>query len=129
MLTTVLAISAGASAGAICRWLLNTALNSLFPAMPPGTLAANWAGSFLMGCAIFFFAAHPGLSQQWRLMAITGFLGSLTTFSAFSGEMAALISQCRYSLCAWAIFLHVAGSIGMVFLGMAAMAFLKKTFG
>lgn len=39
-LRALLAISLGASAGAIARWLLGVGLNGLFPSLPPGTLAA-----------------------------------------------------------------------------------------
>ena len=40
----VLAISLGAAAGALLRWQLGVQLNSLFPTLPPGTLAANLIG-------------------------------------------------------------------------------------
>jgi hypothetical protein len=38
MLKPILAISLGAALGAVLRWMLGTKLNSLFPAIPPGTL-------------------------------------------------------------------------------------------
>jgi len=37
-------------------------LNSYFPSVPPGTLAANLIGGYIIGLAIAFFAAFP----QWR---------------------------------------------------------------
>lgn len=118
MFLSALAICGGACAGALSRWLFNLALNPLFPAIPPGTLAVNWLGSFLMGVAMAAFSLIPGLGQYWKLFFITGFLGSFTTFSAFSGEMGNLILQGRLGMCALAISLHIFGSIGMLFVGM-----------
>lgn len=125
---SVFFICLGASAGALCRWGLNVALNSLFPAIPPGTLAANWIGALIMGFALAFFASYPMANPQLKLLLITGFLGSLTTFSAFSGEMAALFLEGRFLLCAAGIGLHVLGSIAMVILGMAVFGAMKNFF-
>lgn len=126
MFLSAMAICLGASAGSLCRWLFNLVLNPLFPAIPPGTLAVNWLGSFLMGIALSLFTMHPAVSQYWKLFFITGFLGSFTTFSAFSGEMGALIMEGRLAMCAMAIGLHVLGSIGMLFAGMWIFSCLKK---
>lgn len=88
MLASILAISAGASAGALTRWLLGVSLNAMFPAIPPGTLLANLIGGYLVGVAMAVFAEFPGLAPEWRLLVFTGFLGGLTTFSTFSAEVA-----------------------------------------
>lgn len=126
MLISLFAICAGASIGACMRWLLNLALNPVFATLPLGTLAANWLGSLLMGLAIAFFDSHPGLAPQWKLLAITGFLGSFTTFSAFAGEMHNLIAANRPGLCAAGICLHVFGSILLVFAGIWLASWLKR---
>ncbi len=47
-------------------------------------MAASLVGGYLVGIAVAFFQSHPGLSPEWRLLAVTGFLGGLTTFSTFS---------------------------------------------
>jgi CrcB protein len=86
MLYSILAISIGASAGAVSRWFLGLGLNALFPTIPLGTLAANLLGGYLIGLALTFFAGNPSLPPEWRLLVITGFLGGLTTFSTFSAE-------------------------------------------
>lgn len=126
MLLSIFYICSGACLGALLRWLFNLILNPIFPAIPLGTLAVNWLGGLLMGMTLSFFAFYPQLAPQWRLMAITGFLGSLTTFSAFSGEMSVLITEGRLMMCALAICLHVFGSILMVFVGMGIFHLLKK---
>ena len=79
MIKQLLAISAGASAGACLRWLLGQGLNALFPAIPPGTLVANLLGGYLIGVALGFFGQNVGLAPEWKLLIITGFLGGLPT--------------------------------------------------
>ena len=96
----VIAISIGAALGALLRWGLGTQLNALFPSLPPGTLAANLVGGYLIGLAIAFFASHPSLPPEWRLFVITGFLGGLTTFSTFSAEV---VTQLMGGRTGWAL--------------------------
>ena len=81
MIQSILAISVGASLGAVLRWFLGLALNAAFPLIPLGTLTANLVGGYLIGLALAIFATHPTISPELRLLIITGFLGGLTTFS------------------------------------------------
>jgi CrcB protein len=126
MLNSILAISVGASAGAVLRWLLGRSLNALFPAIPLGTLAANLIGGYLIGIAMAIFTAIPGLAPEWRLFIITGFLGGLTTFSTFSAEVVTLLQQGRLLWAGAAISAHVTGSLAMTVLGLATVALCKR---
>jgi len=126
MLNSILAISLGASLGAVLRWLLGTTLNTLFPTIPPGTLAANLIGGYLIGIALALFANQPALAPEWRLLIITGFLGGLTTFSTFSAEVTSLLQQGRLTWAAAAISLHVCGSLAMTLLGLATVSICKN---
>lgn len=126
MLYSILAISAGASLGAVLRWVLGTSLNALFPAIPPGTLLANLIGGYLIGIAVAFFSQHAGLSPEWRLFVITGFLGGLTTFSTFSAEVTTLLQQGRLLWAGGAIAVHVLGSLAATLAGLATFAFLQR---
>jgi CrcB protein len=122
---SIAAISIGAALGALLRWLLGTQLDALFPALPPGTLLANLVGGYLVGVAVAFFASLPSLPPAWRLLTVTGFLGGLTTFSAFSAEVAA---QWVAGQTAWAmatVVVHVLGSLAMTLLGMGTVAVLR----
>lgn len=121
MITQLLAISAGASAGACLRWVLGQGLNALFPAIPPGTLVANLLGGYLIGVALGFFGQHLDLAPEWKLLVITGFLGGLTTFSTFSAEVTGLLQQGRMLWAAGAIGLHLFGSLCMTVLGLMTM--------
>ena len=72
MIKSILAVCVGASGGTTLRWLLGLALNSVFPVIPLGTLAANLLGSYCMGAALGIF--YISLAPEWRLLCITGFL-------------------------------------------------------
>src|SRR5215213_1103402 len=124
MWKSLFAVCVGASAGAVLRWWLSVQLNGAFPAIPPGTLAANLIGGYVVGLAIGFFAAYPGVSPEWRLLIITGFCGGLTTFSTFSAELVALLQQGRAVWAVGAMAAHLAGSVLMTFAGVGTMALI-----
>lgn len=117
-MSTFFAIGLGAAAGAWLRWGLGVWLNPVFPTLPYGTLAANLAGGYLIGVAVAFFAQHPGLPPEWRLFAITGFLGGLTTFSTFSAEVFTLISRGQLGWALTAASTHLFGSLACTALGV-----------
>jgi CrcB protein len=125
MIRPLIAISVGASLGAILRWGLGSAFNALFPTIPPGTWLANMLGGYLVGVAVAFFGQYAELGPEWRLLIITGFLGGLTTFSTFSAEVVTLIQQGRMVWAGIAISAHVVGSLLMTMLGLASVALFK----
>jgi CrcB protein len=122
---SIVAISVGASLGALLRWWLGLALNGLFPTVPPGTLVANVVGGYLVGLAIAFFATYSALAPEWRLLVITGFCGGLTTFSTFSAEIVTLLQQGRAAWAFVAAGAHLAGSLLATFAGIATMVWLR----
>ncbi|WP_280540404.1 fluoride efflux transporter CrcB [Chromohalobacter sp. 11-W] len=126
---SIVAIGAGAALGANLRWLLGIWLNTLFPSIPPGTLAANWLGAWLIGLSIAFFAQLPHLSPEWRLFVVTGFLGALTTFSTFSAEMFTNLQAGRYLMALSGIAVHVLGSLVMTGVGIASFGAIKHLTG
>ncbi|SDJ44109.1 camphor resistance protein CrcB [Pseudomonas delhiensis] len=114
----VLAIALGAAIGALLRWYLGLKLNSLMPTVPPGTLAANLIGGYIIGVAVAYFASAQGIAPEWRLLIITGFCGGLTTFSTFSAEVVTLLQEGRLAWAMGAIVVHVSGSLAMTLLGL-----------
>ena len=121
----VLAISVGASIGALARWGLGLWLTP-GGVIPWGTLAANLVGGYLIGVCLAVFQALPNLDPTWRLLLVTGFLGGLTTFSSFSAEVVTLLQQTRYALAFGTAMLHVAGSLLLTIAGYhSALWFLK----
>jgi len=119
------AVSVGAVIGANLRWLLGLWLNTSYHAIPVGTLAANLSGGWLVGLLIGYFSQASTLAPEWRLLAITGLCGALTTFSTFSLEMFAAIQDGKWTMAITGIFLHVIGSILMTALGIYTFSLVK----
>ena len=114
----VAAVFGGAGIGALLRWALGGWLNPVFPTVPLGTVAANLIGGLLVGIAVSFFAQHVTLAPEWRLFAVTGFLGGLTTFSTFSAEVVTLIVRQQHLWALATAGLHLVGSLVLTALGM-----------
>src|SRR5579864_4852008 len=121
MWKSVVAISVGASLGALLRWWLGSRFNSTFPPIPPGTLLANLIGAYIIGLAVAFFATYSAVAPEWRLFVITGFCGGLTTFSTFSAEIVTLLQQGRALWALGAAAVHLAGSVLMTFAGIGTV--------
>ncbi|AMP37828.1 fluoride efflux transporter CrcB [Ralstonia solanacearum] len=113
-----LAVGAGAALGAWLRWAFAVLWNAINPALPYGTLAANLLGGYLVGVAVGFFDTHTSLPPEWRLLAVTGFLGGLTTFSTFSSEVIANILAGDYAVGMLHVVAHLGGSLFLTMLGL-----------
>jgi fluoride exporter len=122
----IIAVSVGGGSGALLRWWLGLTLNQYVPAIPPGTLAANLIGGYVVGAAMAFFGTYTSLAPEWRLLVITGFCGGLTTFSTFSGEVVTLMQQGRLLLALGAAAAHLLGSILMTFAGIGTVLMLRN---
>ena len=116
----ILAVFAGGGLGALLRWLLALKLNPAGgePAFPTGTLAANLVGGFLIGLLLAAFAARTDWPEEMRLLLITGFLGGLTTFSAFSGEIVQFLMQGRLGLGFLTLAVNLGGSLSLTAAGL-----------
>jgi CrcB protein len=128
MLISICAIGLGAALGALLRWYLATRLNATFPQLPPGTLAANILGAYLIGIAMAVFLAFPALSPQWRLLTVTGFLGGLTTFSTFSAEVVTALMDGRSVWALSTVVTHVVGSVVMTLFGVGTVRCIRSVF-
>jgi CrcB protein len=117
----LLAVGAGAVLGAWLRWGLSYWLNPRVASLPLGTLAANLIGGYLIGLAVGVFVTHPALAPPWRLFIATGFLGGLTTFSAFSAENVALLQSGQWVAATIHVVLHVVGSLIATAAGIATI--------
>lgn len=100
-------ISLGAALGASSRYGLSLLFNPLFQTLAFGTLVANGLGCLLMGIFLALFIHFPDISPQWKMLLVTGFLGSLTTFSSFSGEVFETLAQGKILQGLMIIFLHL----------------------
>ncbi|MGR6980720.1 fluoride efflux transporter CrcB [Testudinibacter sp. P27/CKL/0425] len=115
---TLLLLCGGASLGAIARWALSLLLNPLLSQIALGTLIANCLGSLLIGVLIGVFISFPAISAEWRLFLVTGFLGSFTTFSAFSGEVIEKLLNDKWLNGIGVIFAHLCGALLCTALGV-----------
>lgn len=120
MFNALLPIAMGAVFGAASRWLLGLCLAQTATSFSLGTLAANWIGAWLIG-----ICAELVQNPQWKLLLITGFLGSLTTFSSFSLEMVSLMQAQRWGSALLAVTLHVLGSFVFTALGIWLAQWIK----
>ena len=120
------AVGVGAALGAWLRWGFSIWLGPRSVDWPLGTIASNLVGGYLVGIAVAYFAIRTDLPPEWRLFAITGFLGGLTTFSSFSAEVTLLLSRGDvlggFGLAA----LHLIGSLLLTAAGFATVRILAS---
>lgn len=89
---TILAIGAAGALGALARTLIGM-LIPVTNGFPVGTFVANIVGTFIL-CFLVEKTMHWTLVNKTTYDAITvGFLGSFTTFSAFSYEALTLFQS------------------------------------
>ena len=110
-----LAVAAGAALGGLARWQIGLWLNARHAQLPLGTLAVNLVGGLLIGAALVLLARPE--QALWRLLLVTGFLGGLTTFSAFSAESLGLLQRGQWAWAAAHAGLHVLGALAAALLG------------
>ena len=128
MFQSIFLISAGAAIGASLRWGLGLWLNSLFSSLAFGTLVANFIGCFLMGILVAVFWMFPQFSPEWRLFLVTGFLGALTTFSSFSGEVIELFFKEEWVNGLFVLVSHLVGCLIFTVLGIYFFRLISLLF-
>jgi len=97
MVRTIFAIALGASAGALSRYYLGLGVaQCLGSEMPYGTLIINVTGCFVMGFLTVLSSGQVvSIHPDVRLLLLTGFLGSYTTFSSYELDSAKLLQHRR----------------------------------
>ena len=116
MRTLVLLALAGAL-GATARYGLSLGVAALFPrAFPWGIFIVNVSGCALFGMVWELSAVRQLLSDATRLILLTGFMGSFTTFSTLIFDCDAMLRQGQWLLLACNL-------VGQVLLGLAALRF------
>lgn len=96
MIKSLLLVGLGGAAGSILRFLLQRIAN--VPQFPYGTLLINIAGCFLIGLLWGFIQRANNNNEGLRLLAMTGFCGGFTTFSAFTYEGLQMVESQKWFL-------------------------------
>ncbi|MCL1979880.1 MAG: fluoride efflux transporter CrcB [Proteobacteria bacterium] len=114
-----LIVMAGGSLGAASRYGVGMLTARLWGAsFPYGTLVVNLVGCFVIGLLFALADRSRLLTPDVRLFLITGYLGALTTFSAFSLET---VNAGRIGLAQQAvvnILLNNLGGLTLTYLGL-----------
>jgi len=121
MLINILLVGLGGFLGAICRYLIILFNDKYFNnyQFPLDTLIVNVFGSFLIGISLALAVKYGVFNRHTTgsFLFVTGFLGSFTTFSAFSRDSLILVMEKFYGLFVANIFLNVSLSLIMVAAG------------
>lgn len=108
-------VSLGGVAGCLARWRFGVWLNTLPWPIAAGTLAVNVLGGLVVGFMMVVLTRYP--SDAWRLLVVTGFLGGMTTFSAFTAESLGLIVKGQVGIAVMHTAVHVFGALLAAALG------------
>ena len=119
-------IGLAAAIGAWSRWGIGILLNTMHPIFPLGTLTVNLIGGYLMGISMGTFELFSDLSPDLKLIINIGFLGGLTTFSAFTAEVFQLLQKNEFAASLILVALHVIGSLLMAYLGWLTISLIKQ---
>jgi fluoride exporter len=114
MMQPILLAGLGGAAGSMIRYLLQRFVNTA--QFPFGTLAVNIAGCLLIGLLMGLLVRNM-LTEQNRLLLMTGFCGGFTTFSSITMESFYLLQQNRWAAFAGYLFLSVGLGLLATFAG------------
>ena len=112
-------------AGAVARFVLSIWMSTRYPTLiGGGTLAVNMIGCFLGGVLLLAIAGQRQWGEPLRLALMVGFLGGLTTFSAFGCEVFQLLRDQRPGAALGLVAANVVLGLAAVALGyVVARAF------
>lgn len=117
---TVGVVGAGGALGASSRYLISGwagTVDWFGYDLPIGTLAVNVLGSLGIGIMTGWAGVSDSINPAWPALISVGFLGGLTTFSAFSQETVLLAEQAGSLAATSYVAVSVLSSIGAVLVG------------
>ncbi len=121
-------IGFSAAIGAWMRWLIGAGMLAMFPGMPLGSLVVNLLGGFFMGLSIAFLQITTNISDEIRLIINVGFLGGLTTFSAYTADLFELMQKGELGLALLFMITHVIGALVLCYAGYYCVSLSLRSF-
>ena len=117
----LIAVGIGGAIGAMLRYFLAGWMQQKFPQFEPaGTLLVNILGCFLIGLLVTLEIHGVLVQERFRAFALTGVLGSLTTFSTFGLQTVILAREQNMNLAMFNVASNLGLGIAAVLLGMMA---------
>jgi CrcB protein len=113
----LLLVGTGGAIGCCARYLAARVSVGLMPQFPLGTLFVNCAAALAAGILLGLTGGSAGLVERLRLPLGVGFLGGLSTHSAFSAETFTLLQEGRYVAAAGNVALNTFLPLALVALG------------
>lgn len=117
-LVNAMVIALGGAAGALARYAITgPILGRLGHRFPWGVLAVNLVGCFFIGLVMYAYLQRGETDDRLRLFFVAGFLGSLTTFSAFGFDTFELLRDGYPGLAIANVLTNVVLGTGLVVVG------------
>jgi CrcB protein len=113
-------VALGGALGALLRFGVNSGVTALVGrGLPLATLTVNAVGGFAAG-VLYVLLVERGAAgaEAWRAFLLVGFLGALTTFSAFSVETLTLLESGRLAAACANVVANVVLALGACWLGL-----------
>lgn len=114
----LLSVAIGGAAGALARYGTVVAYQRFAPStFPLAILTVNVLGSLLFGLIWAYAEDRDWISHNMRLLVLTGFLGSFTTFSTFAFDEAMFIRSGSWAIFVANLLISNAAALAAVFIG------------
>ena len=118
-----LAVALGGALGAMARYGVSSVLLPVDgKSFPWGTFTANVCGSLFIGLCYILLNSKPWLSELWKPVVMTGFLGAFTTYSTFALESVVLWQQGQTTIAISYALGSLVACLTAVIVSMALMA-------
>lgn len=102
----------GGGLGSITRFGIgNLSIRFFGTTFPYGTLISNLLSAFIIGALVPLAFEVSRISDQTRLLLITGFCGGFSTFSAFTSETFMLLRNHQATAAIMNILISIIGSL------------------
>lgn len=127
-MSQLLAVGLGGFVGAIARYSITEFMSRKYPGFPAGTFVVNATGCLLIGILMAIVThkqLHPSprVHEHASLFLVSGFLGSLTTFSTFGHETVSLLRNSEVHHALFNITGNLVIGFFAVWLGWASVMF------